>query len=111
MTERLFVYGTLGRGRPNERVLADIGGDWETAWVSGRLLEEGWGAGMGFPGIALDGLERVDGFLFTSAQIHRHWEELDAFEGAAYRRVLTTVNRHGKPALEAWIYALSRASG
>lgn len=26
MTERLFVYGTLGPGRPNEHVLRDIGG-------------------------------------------------------------------------------------
>jgi len=42
--EKLFVYGTLGPGRPNEHVLDAVGGSWETATVSGTLREEGWGA-------------------------------------------------------------------
>jgi gamma-glutamylcyclotransferase (GGCT)/AIG2-like uncharacterized protein YtfP len=45
--EKLFVYGTLGPGRPNEHVLVAIGGSWETATVTGRLLEEGWGGRNG----------------------------------------------------------------
>ena len=44
MIERLFVYGTLGPGRPNEHVLTAIGGSWLNASVSGFLRNEGWGA-------------------------------------------------------------------
>ena len=54
MTERLFVYGTLGPGRPNEHVLGSIDGSWEAASVTGTLHDEGWGAAMGYPGIVLD---------------------------------------------------------
>ena len=108
MTERLFVYGTLGPGRPNEHVLGDIGGRWEDAWVSGTLHEEGWGAEMGFPGIVLDGGGRIDGFLFSSENIRDHWGMLDAFEGDAYQRVLTQVQLTTGASVEAYIYTLKR---
>ena len=52
--ESLFIYGSLQPGGPNEHVLAEIGGDWEPAVVKGNLLEEGWGASMGYPGLAID---------------------------------------------------------
>jgi gamma-glutamylcyclotransferase (GGCT)/AIG2-like uncharacterized protein YtfP len=42
MIERLFVYGTLAPGRPNEHVLSEIGGTWEAAIVTGTLRQEGW---------------------------------------------------------------------
>ncbi|MEM6768042.1 MAG: gamma-glutamylcyclotransferase, partial [Bacteroidota bacterium] len=51
---KLFVYGTLGPGRPNEHILSSIGGSWQAGSVKGNLYEEGWGAVMGFPGIVLD---------------------------------------------------------
>jgi gamma-glutamylcyclotransferase (GGCT)/AIG2-like uncharacterized protein YtfP len=44
--ERLFVYGTLAPGRPNEHMLAEVDGEWETATVRGRLVQEGWGADL-----------------------------------------------------------------
>lgn len=74
MIEKLFVYGTLCPGRPNEHVLDAIGGSWEIATVSGTLREEGWGAEMGYPGIDLDehGGE-IEGFLFTSENISGQW--------------------------------------
>jgi len=52
--ERLFIYGTLGPGRPNEYVMQKIGGIWEAGSIKGRLIEAGWGATMGFPGLVLD---------------------------------------------------------
>jgi hypothetical protein len=54
MTHRPFVYGALAPGRPNEHVLADVPGEWEPGTVRGTLLQEGWGAAEGYPGIVLD---------------------------------------------------------
>lgn len=108
MIHRLFVYGTLAPGRPNEHVLADVPGKWETATVTGTLLQEGWGAAVGYPGIVLDkhGLE-VEGFLFSSERLAEHWARLDEFEGEGYERVLTTVKLKDGKAVDAYIYQLS----
>ena len=108
MTHRLFVYGTLALGRPNEHVLADVPGEWEPATVTGTLLQVGWGAAMGYPGIVLDehGGE-VKGFLFSSESLAEHWARLDEFEGEGYERVLTTVTLKDGTAVDAYIYRLS----
>jgi len=109
MTHRLFVYGTLAPGRPNEHVLADVPGDWEPATVTGTLLQEGWGAAAGYPGIVLDGRdEEVKGFLFSSESLAEHWARLDEFEGEGYERVLATVKLKDGTAVDAYIYRLSR---
>lgn len=108
LTERLFVYGTLAPGRPNQHVLADVPGTWEPASVRGTLLAEGWGAAIGYPGIVLDadGAE-VRGQLFSSEALHAHWARLDAFEGEGYERVPTAVRRQDGSVVQAWIYRLS----
>lgn len=108
MTHRLFVYGTLAPGRPNEHVLAGIPGEWEPATVTGRLLQKGWGAAVGYPGIVLD--ERggeVQGLLFASESLDKHWARLDEFEGDGYERVLTSAKRQDGTTVEAYIYRLS----
>lgn len=107
MTHRLFVYGTLAPGRPNEHVLRGVPGEWEVASVRGELLEQGWGAAIGFPGIVLDerGAE-VRGFLFTSEKLRDHWTRLDDFEGDGYERVLTTATLPGGQTLSTYIYVL-----
>ena len=108
MTQRLFVYGTLAPGRPNAHVLADIPGEWEPATVIGTLLQEGWGAAAGYPGIVLDqhGGE-VEGFLFSSEKLFEHWVRLDKFEGEGYERVVTTVRCKDGTVVDACIYKLS----
>ncbi len=107
MIERLFVYGTLAPGRPNEHVLSAIGGSWEAASVSGSLRQEGWGAAMGYPGIDLDEHgDEVQGFLFSSEKLSDHWAKLDAFEGESYERVLTVVKLRGNRTVDAYIYTL-----
>jgi len=104
---RLFVYGTLAPGRPNEHILRDIGGSWEEASITGKLHQEGWGAAMGYPGIVLEkNGEKVDGFLFISDTIAAHWHELDAFEGEAYTRVISKVTLKDKTGVDAYIYTL-----
>jgi len=107
MTYRLFVYGTLAPGRPNEHVLADIPGEWEPATVTGKLLQEGWGAAVGYPGIVLDAQgDEVQGLLFTSESLDKHWARLDEFEGEGYERVLVSAKRRDGTTVEAYIYQL-----
>lgn len=110
MTNKLFVYGTLCPGRPNEHILNNIGGSWEKASVTGKLHNEGWGSAMGYPGITLDkDGEEIEGFLFSSAKIVDHWSELDEFEGDGYERVLTSVEINKSTFTDAYIYTLKRA--
>ena len=107
MIEKLFVYGTLGLGCPNEHILNNIGGSWDIASAKGNLLNKGWGAEMGFPGIELDesGSE-INGFVFTSENLSNHWGKLDEFEGEAYLRVLSNVTLKNGNTVVANIYTL-----
>ena len=108
MKQRLFVYGTLAPGQRNEHVLADIPGEWEAATVTGKLLPQGWGAAIGFPGIVLDeGGDTVHGLLFSSESLSAHWPRIDEFEGDGYMRVLTTARRADGSTVSAYIYSLS----
>lgn len=42
MLDKLFVYGTLGPGRPNEHVMTAIGGEWREGYVLSFLKNQGW---------------------------------------------------------------------
>ena len=109
MIERLFVYGTLAPGRPNEHVLREIEGSWESGTARGTLRQEGWGAEMGYPGIDLkEQGDEIPGFLFSSEKLSEHWAKLDEFEGEAYERVLTVVKLTNNRTVTAYIYALRR---
>jgi len=107
MTHRLFVYGTLAPGRPNEHVLAGVPGEWEPATVRGELRQQGWGAEVGYPGIVLgeDGPE-VEGVVFSSESLDEHWDRLDDFEGDGYERVVTGARLRSGGTVDAHIYVL-----
>jgi gamma-glutamylcyclotransferase (GGCT)/AIG2-like uncharacterized protein YtfP len=111
VTHRLFVYGTLAPGRPNEHVLADLDGTWEPASVSGTLWEHGWGAALGYPGIVIDeqGTDQIDGLVFTSEALDQHWDRLDEFEGAGYRRVVTRATLATGGVVDVYVYVLTEA--
>ena len=105
--KRLFIYGTLAPGRPNEHKLQDIKGYWKKGTVKGILKEEGWGADFGYPGIILDeNASEVKGFIFTSNELDNKLSELDEFEGEEYKRVLTKVLLEDNQTVDAYIYAL-----
>ena len=107
MAERLFVYGTLGPGRPNEHILTSIEGTWANATVKGRLRKDGWGAEMGYPGIDLEQQgDDIAGFLFISPHLTDHWKMLDDFEGEGYQRVVTQVTLEDGSNVDAYIYQL-----
>jgi len=76
--------------------------------VTGYLKPQGWGAEMGYPGIVLDDTgDEIKGYVFCSDHLDDHWDELDAFEGEAYQRVLIQVKTKDQMAVEAYIYILS----
>lgn len=103
---RLFVYGTLGPGRPNAHILEGIGGHWSTGFVYGKLVEAGWGAKSGFPALVIDDSgDKIDGFLFQSDSLAENWPMLDAFEGGEYERVSVQVHIAGGE-LTAQVYSL-----
>lgn len=105
--ETLFVYGTLGPGRPNAHVLEGIGGSWQEGHVRGNLLQKGWGAAMGFPGIQLDDSgEQVNGFVFSSEKLAENWQILDDFEGEGYERVPVMVTTTDGRQITSCIYIL-----
>lgn len=112
MSDHLFVYGSLAPGQPNEHVLTRLGGSFQPASVRGHLRAQGWGAGLGFPGIVPDGAAgEVAGFVFTFAGQLEQWAELDAFEGAEYRRVPVTARLASGQDVTAWVYALAGEGG
>ena len=106
--ERLFVYGTLAPGRTNHSVLEPIPGTWETATLKGYLLDEGWGATMGFPGIvpSEDG-EEIKGYVLSSDRLSEHWTMLDEFEGDDYERIPVLVTIESGEKVKAYVYVLN----
>lgn len=107
MMQRLFVYGTLAPGRPNEHILAPLGGTWQPGSVRGRLHAQGWGAALGYPGLIPDEQgEEIRGFLFASDDLAAFWPTLDAFEGEQYARVALDVRTDEGGAVPAFVYVL-----
>ena len=107
---RLATYGTLAPGRPNHRQLDGLKGRWWQGKVNGVLLDAGWGASLGYPGLVLDpDATAVDVHVFESADLAAHWARLDAFEGRGYQRVVTTVQAPDGD-VEASIYVLLEQS-
>ncbi len=104
----LFVYGTLAPGEVNDHVLAPLDGRWQTATVNGSLHPQGWGASYGFPAMRLDrNAGEVSGQLFSSPLLLQFWRELDEFEGAAYKRVVTRVKLADGSLQQANVYVLN----
>lgn len=109
---RLATYGTLAPGRQNHHQVAALRGRWLTGHVRGTLVEEGWGAALGFPALVLapDGTsgDDVAVHVLESADLPAHWDRLDAFEGPGYRRAVAPVHTPDG-VLHASVYVLADA--
>jgi len=109
MINRLFVYGTFAPGRPNQHILAGVAGEWQVARIQGTLVEQGWGAAEGYPGVVLDNdHEDVVGFVFTSEQLTEHWQRLDEFEGEDYCRTKTKAIFEDGRIVSVYVYELAK---
>lgn len=105
--ERLFIYGSLQPGGPNEHVLATVEGEWQPAVVKGNLVEAGWGASMGFPGLVIDESgSNVNGHVFASSNLNAMWSYLDTFEGEEYERTVVSVTLLSGEQVQAHVYVL-----
>ena len=104
---RLAVYGSLAPGRPNHHQLAALRGEWRAGRVRGRLVEQGWGAAMGYPGLVPDKEgDEIAVQLFESPDLPEHWTRLDAFEGDGYRRAVVSAQTDIGP-VDAFIYVIA----
>lgn len=104
---QLFVYGTLCPGQPNEHWLTDIGGTFLKASARGKLIPQGWGAALGYPGLIPDPEgDTVDGYVFRSEQLPENWQALDDFEGEGYERVIIEVTLEDGTLEQAYLCAL-----
>ena len=107
MKETLFVYGTLMPNCPNAHVLENIVGKFVPATVKGKLVDAGWSASMGYPGIRLeDGSDTIHGFLFYSDNLINHWDFLDEFEGEEFIRMPIKAERFDEIEVDTYIYTL-----
>lgn len=105
--EHLFIYGPLSPGGFNEHVIANIDGEWRSAYLRGRLENTDHGDEHNFPGLVIDHSGQViRGQVFSSAQLPEHWDALDDFEAPIYQRTITTVILDDNRELEAYVYAL-----
>jgi gamma-glutamylcyclotransferase (GGCT)/AIG2-like uncharacterized protein YtfP len=104
---RLATYGTLAPGRRNHGQLSDLPGRWIVGHVRGTLIEAGWGAKFGYPGLILDPDKApIEVLVFESRALPNHWHRLDAFEGPGYRRIAVDVWTAGG-VLPASIYVIA----
>ncbi|NMA99810.1 MAG: gamma-glutamylcyclotransferase [Phyllobacteriaceae bacterium] len=103
----LATYGTLSPGRSNHHQLDGLAGTWSTGSVRGRLMPEGWGAALGYPGLILDpNGAPVPLHIFHSDDLPAHWARLDEFEGEGYARTPVEVET-GDGMIIAMIYLLA----
>lgn len=92
---------------PNGHILENIVGKFIPATVKGKLIDAGWSASMGYPGIRLEaGNDTIHGFLFYSDNLINHWDFLDEFEGEEFKRIEVVAYRYDEIEVETFIYSL-----
>jgi len=107
VSRNLIVYGSLAPGGPNHRMIAGLKGEWREGWVTGELLERGWGAAMSYPALRWcpEGGE-VGAHLFVSDELPGYWRRLDEFEGLEYKRIWAPFWNPAGPVLVGNVYAM-----
>lgn len=87
----LIIYGTLAPNRPNHSKIEHIKGKWLKGIVKGKLVNDGWGAELGYFGFKHASIEEqvhIEAYILFSDELGNNWANLDAFEGAEYQRIL-----------------------
>lgn len=101
----LAVYGTLGPGQDNHYEVSMLRGEWSKGVVRGYEFPVGWGPAEGYPGFVADpDGNAIDVDVLVSADLPKHWNRLDHFEGPGYRRISIDVWADGLVVATANIY-------
>ncbi len=94
-------------GEENAEILENIGGTWQVASVKGDLIPD-CEATEGYPVMTLNELgKKINGFVFSSQDLAKHWSDIDEFEGDGYQRIKTRVELEGGKTLEVNVYVLA----
>lgn len=89
-------------------MLEAIGGTWEKATIQGEYFKAGSIQGFDYPGIILrDSGETIEGYIFISDNLSNHWDKIDAYEGAFYRRVITQAELADGRTVDTYVYELN----
>lgn len=107
--DRLFVYGTLRSGQTARSLVANSVRRWEPATARGQL----YAFPMGYPGFfegPSEGTGDVTGEVCWLGDLAATFALLDAYEGAAFTRVIRKVRLRDGEELWAWIYMLTDAA-
>lgn len=95
-------------GEENAEILENIGGTWQVASVKGDLMPDGCEATEDYPVMTLNEKgKKINGFVFSSKDLAKHWSEIDEFEGSGYKRIKTRVDLEGGKTLEVNVYVLA----
>lgn len=104
--DHLFVYGTLAPGEENHHIMEHMAGSWHPAVAKGEVQKQTVGDHSGYPCFNPNKVDKtVNGMLFSSTELDSIWSYLDAFEGAAYKRITIQVITESGSELTAYVYA------
>lgn len=109
----LIIYGTLAPGQPNHSKIEHIKGEWLKGSIKGKLVNEGWGAALGYFGFKHSPIyeqETIKAYILISDELADHWPYLDDFEGEGYRRILVKYDLENGAVGVGNIYAINDAS-
>ncbi|PVZ70227.1 gamma-glutamylcyclotransferase family protein [Pelagibaculum spongiae] len=102
----LVVYASLAPGAVNQHILEPLDGSWSKATVVGELVENKVDNHWAAMCLKTEQGTDIEVQLFTCDQLAEHWNEIDAFEGDSYRRLLTPITLQDGSCLLANIYTL-----
>lgn len=109
MIQHLFVYGTLAPGKEYSHLVEQIKGQWSKAEVTGKHYPNGTSTTGNYPAIELDvNGERIHGFIYSSNDFGKIWQQLDEFEGPAYQRERTQALKNDGSIVNVFVYTLKK---
>jgi gamma-glutamylcyclotransferase (GGCT)/AIG2-like uncharacterized protein YtfP len=109
----IIIYGTLAPNRPNHSRIEHIKGHWLKGIVKGKLVNQGWGAELGYFGFKhsqVDEQENIEAYILFSEELANYWAYLDEFEGDEYQRILAKFELENGEVGVGNIYAISETS-
>ncbi|AXB59051.1 gamma-glutamylcyclotransferase [Flavobacterium fluviale] len=111
--QALIIYGTLSPGGPNHHIMEKIQGEWKKGIVKGNLINEGWGAALGYNAFTpcpVAWEREIPCHVLFSESLEEHLAYLDDFEGEDYRRIFAEYKLDDGRGGAAYIYAVKPSS-